>query len=312
MGYHGTVEPERMLERTGVKAVIKGEPEYAVLDICRGDNGSKIISRDFDLGELPVPAFHLLDFKRYFYEILGGNFALFETSRGCRFGCAFCNKIMYGKSLRTKSREQVFEEVSLAVEKYKVKNGYFIDLDFLSNKQMAEELCEYLIRKNYDFKWTCQSRPDLLEARILEKMKKAGCRIIHMGAEAPEQGALDRLNKNIDIRHIEKAVKLCRENGIRSFTFFLFGLPGETAEDREQALKFIIKLDPDFVSFHKLFPYKGTDLCLVGQGQDKDIDKFISRAFLKYYLRPSYLRRLNPNSILGGLRLMRGRLRTLR
>ena len=86
MGYHGTVASEDILKKTCAKAIIRGEPEDAVADIAHNmtlstvggvtfiDNG-RIISTpdrdDVDLKILPVPAFHLLDTKRYFYEILG-------------------------------------------------------------------------------------------------------------------------------------------------------------------------------------------------------------------------------------------------
>ncbi|MFC1630933.1 B12-binding domain-containing radical SAM protein [Candidatus Omnitrophota bacterium] len=327
IGYHGTVEPERILDLTGAKAVIRGEPEYTVSEICQNNNLSEIAGvsfkvngkikstpqrAPFDLKNLPLPSFHLLDFKKYFYEILGRSFALFEINRGCKFSCRFCNKVMYGEGLRTKSKEQVIEEVRLAVEKYNVKTGYFIDLDFLSNSEIVQALCEYLIEKKYKFKWTCQTRPDLVNREILEKMKKAGCRLIHMGIETGLQELSDSINKQISINKVKQAVKLCKKIGIRTLIFYMFGLPGETEEDREKTLCFIKELDADFISLHKLTPYKGTDIWKDRLRLNLDLDKFIGKAYAQYYLRPTYLFRLNLPIALGGLRLFFRRMVTLR
>ena len=90
MGYHGTVDPESILNITGAKAVIRGEPEDTVADICQNSDLFKVKGISFmkeggfisnsdreliDLKTLPLPAYHLLDTKKYFYEILGRNFA---------------------------------------------------------------------------------------------------------------------------------------------------------------------------------------------------------------------------------------------
>lgn len=327
VGYHGTVEPEKILDLTGAKAAIRGEPEYTVLEICQDNELSGIKSISFkkegriistpqrellNLRNLPSPSFHLLDFRRYFYEILGRNFALFEISRGCKFRCRFCNKVMYGEGVRTKSKEQIFEEVTLAIEKYNVKTGYFIDLDFLSNRKIVEELCGYLIKKKYDFKWTCQTRPNLLDIAILRKMKTAGCQLIHLGIETGLPEFFNYLNKNVDIDKIKKAIILCKKVDIKTLGFFLFGLPGETEEDKRKSLDFIKEINTDFVSFHKLYPYKGTEIFQDNFEFDAaDLDKFMRKALIKYYLRPSYLWRLNPTTILASLRLFYGRIKIL-
>lgn len=326
MGCHGTMEPEKMLSVTGAKAVIIGEPEYTVFEICQ--NGylpqiKGVVFKDnlnvsftpprepLDLRKISTPAFHLFDFRRYFYEILGRRFALFEISRGCKFRCRFCNKIMYGENLRVKSKEQVFREITLAVEKYNVKTGYFIDLDFFSNGKVVEELCEYLIEKNYRFKWTCQTRPDSLDIKTLKKWKKAGCQLIHLGVETGSRKLLSDFNKEMDLDKVKEVVKLCRVIGIKTLAFFLFGLPGETQQERDESFNFAKELNTDFISFHKVFPYQGSDIHQDNVRSNREIDKFIRSAFIGYYLRLSCLRRMDLGVFLRGLRLFFARLTTL-
>ena len=117
MGVHGTVRPDEMLDQTKAKAIIRGEPELTVLDICRSkslpdtdgitfkDNSSVIHTKErelLSLDDLPIPAFHLIDVRNYRYEILGNRFLLFEGSRGCPYPCIYCQKSMYGRQYRMK------------------------------------------------------------------------------------------------------------------------------------------------------------------------------------------------------------------
>lgn len=326
LGYHGTVEPEKILNLTKVKAVVIGEPEDAVRDICQNNelsgikgcafnNGSETVitsTREaVDLKTLPVPAYHLLNFGNYSYEILGDNFALFEISRGCKFNCKFCNKTMYGERLRSKSKDQILEEITLAVEKHGVKTGYFIDLDFLSVREIVEDICHYLIKKKYKFKWTCQTRPDCLDEEILRKMKMAGCKIVHMGIETGLQEKLNYFNKSITVEKMTEAVELCRKVGIKTFIFLLFDLPGETNRDREKTYNFAEQLDSDYVSFHRIFPYKGTDIYHDNFERDINLDKFIRKAFIKYYLNPCHLHRLGFPFLSQAMKLLWGRINSL-
>ncbi len=330
IGYHGTVEPERILDLTRAKAVIRGEPEFAVLEICQNNDLSKIKGISFknnnrfilnpdraliDLKTLPIPAYHLLDTKKYFYEILGKNFTLFEISRGCNYQCKFCNKIMYGKGLRAKSAKQVIEEVKTAIEEYNVKTAYFIDLDFLTNRKIVNQLCEFLIKKKYNFKWCCQTRPDSLDIETLREMKDAGCGLIHLGVESGIQQSLDYLGKNITIEEIRESVKICKQVGIKTLAFFLFGLPGETDEDRKQTFEFIKELNTEYISLHRISfykGYKGIDILQKNIKYEAAINKFICQSLLKYYLSPSYLYRIDISDVLGGLKLLWSRMGTLK
>ena len=187
-----------------------------------------------------------------------------------------------------------------------------MDLHFLTNRKVVNEVCDFLIKQQYNFTWTCSTRADSLDRDILLKMKAAGCRLVKMGVETGQQVLLDSVNKSLDLTKVEEAFQLCRSVGVQTLAFFLFGIPGETKEDREANLKFSKKLNPDFISFHKVIPYKGTTIAKRDfTAPDKDLLKMICRAYKEYYLRPSYLVRLPPSIYLASFRLFLGRLCTL-
>jgi len=326
MGYHGTVNPKSILAKTQAKAVIRGGPEYIVSDIAQNKdfsqidgisyrtNGTMVSNPDreeYDLKSFPPPAIHLLDFKKYFYEILGSQFALFEVGRGCNFGCKFCNRIMYEPKLRTKSKEQICQELKIAIEERGVKTGYFIDLEFLAYKGLIKEVCDFLIEQNYDFRWCCQTRADSLDQAILKKMQKAGCTLIHIGVESGIQKFLDMSGKNTTEEKLVNGVRMCQEVGIKTLAFFMFGFQGETPEDRNAIFQFSKKLNANFVSFHKVYPYLESDMYLQDITSNKEVDQYIRKAFFKYYLRFSYFRKENIIILIRSLRLFLGRLVTL-
>ncbi|HPB68989.1 MAG TPA: hypothetical protein PKU74_08810, partial [Candidatus Omnitrophota bacterium] len=75
-------------------------------------------------------------------------------------------------------------------------------------------------------------------------------------------------------------------------------------------LRFVQECDPDYVSFHKLYPYRAGAFYLPDLNENQEIDRFIRKAVLRYYLRPKILLRMNRRALLRSARLVLGRLRS--
>lgn len=275
MGAHGTVCPDEILEQTKAKAIIRGEPELTILDICRKiilkdidgitfkDGGSVIHTKDrelLSLDDLPLPAFHLIDIRNYRYEILGNRFLLFEGSRGCPYSCIYCQKSMYGRQYRMKSPEKLFHEVVYGIEKFRARSAYFIDLEFTLKRDFVVELCNKLIKRNISFHWTCQTRADTVDIDLLKLMKRAGCKVIHFGVETGSERIMKTIDKKISLTRIANGILMAKKVGIDQACFFMFGFPAETEEDRLKTIAFAKILNPTYASFHKVTPYPGTPL----------------------------------------------------
>jgi anaerobic magnesium-protoporphyrin IX monomethyl ester cyclase len=318
MGYHGTVFPEIILNKTGVKAVILGEPEGAVLELAGGSgfssvkgiaylkDGKPILNGErepLDLNSLPVPAFDLVDTKKYFYELLGNDFALFETSRGCPCSCSFCSKAMTGGGPRRKNLERVFAEIEFAVFGCGAKSAYFFDLDFGLDREYSERICDYLIEKRIGLRWCCQTCVSGFDERLLLKMKKAGCRLVHCGIESGSDRVLKSIRKNISREETKKYIKSIKKCGMEVLCFFMFGFPGETEREMRETTSFALELNCDYASFHIATPYPGTGIpgdaqgCSGGLSMEdcfpvnnfRTLKKTVRGALLKFYGRPAYL-----------------------
>jgi len=323
MGAHGSLFPQEMLHRTGARAVVVGEPEETLLSLITQTNWRSIPGVAFNknsttvftgppspvnLKGLPIPSFHLIDPSRYDYELMGRPLLLFETSRGCPYNCSFCLKVMYGKGVRVKPSEQVIAEIDRAVAIAGPCYGYFMDLEFTSNRSHAMEMCDQLISRNYPFSWCCQTRADSVDAELLRRMKRAGCRLIHFGVESGSPRILDSTKKKIDLEAIQRGIRLTKEAGIETACFFMFGFPGELASEMEETLIFAKKLNPTYASFHAATPYPGTGIGAMAQQflnepvpgmsfplycPDHDplvLDSMVRRSYRSYYLRISQIR----------------------
>jgi anaerobic magnesium-protoporphyrin IX monomethyl ester cyclase len=114
------------------------------------------------------------------------------------------------------------------------------------------------IQKKHDFKWTCQTRFDLIDEELLGKMKGAGCDLIHFGVEAASDKALRALGKGITVDKIQAGMEMMKRLNMRSACFFLIGAFGSTEKDVQEIIKFSMKINPTYALFHIAIPYPGT------------------------------------------------------
>ncbi|MFZ5955039.1 MAG: B12-binding domain-containing radical SAM protein [Nanoarchaeota archaeon] len=256
-----------------------GDPEFTLLDVANKKsfrdikglvyrNKDKVIKnkpRELikDLDELPFPARHLLDlqiYKRMPHEsLIEPNFDIAVT-RGCPFNCTFCLlKVTSGKNRRTRSPEKAVEEVEI-LKRMGARQVHFQDPVLTLNKEWSEKFCNLLIEKNFGVIWSCQTRVDCIDEKLLKLMKKAGCRSILYGIESLDQNILDNIKKGVKVEDIIRIIKITKQIGIETRCSLMLGLPGETKESFEAILDKLIKLSPAFAQFHATVAFPGTEL----------------------------------------------------
>jgi len=324
MGAHVSERPETSLKATGARAAIIHEPELTILDICQRDlyagqrgvatleNGRIVKGPEVEflneMDAMPYPAFHHLPMRRYYYEVMGRDFAILESSRGCPYRCTFCYLGMYGPAFRQKSVERFVDEVEWAVRTHGLRNIYFMDLEFALNKKFVIPFCEALIKRDLGLHWCCQTRVNDVSDEVLSLMKRAGCKLIHFGVEAGTEHVLAATNKKITKADAERAMRLMKKYEMQSILFMNLGFPGETIEDMDATIDFAIRLNPTFVSFHLIVPFPGTKLAEMVGIDEKDLppelypqfnDKAtvdlptlkrqLRKAYRRFYLRPGYM-----------------------
>jgi radical SAM superfamily enzyme YgiQ (UPF0313 family) len=324
LGSHGTVRPEEMLTLTGADAVVRGEPEAIVRALIaaghpRGVAGTTWVNDGMPVHEpdahairlvdLPAPDLSRLPMDRYYYEVLGDHFTLFEMSRGCASECSFCLLDTYGVGVRRKPLDHLIAEVRHAVEAHGVRTAYFIDLEFTVLRAQVLDLCRALVALRLPLTWCCQTRLDLVDDELLDWMRRAGCRLIHAGVEAGSDRVLAATGKGLTLAQIRDGHQRIRAAGIETALFFLFGLPGMTRADAADIERLAHELAPTYPLFHVAAPYPGTamynsvttgstwrfsDDGVFPEGVEgpltlPEIKALVRGAYRRYYLRPRYV-----------------------
>lgn len=89
---------------------------------------------------------------------------------------------------------------------------------------------------------------DLADADVVRGLARGGCAMLQLGFESASAGLLERMNKGVDPMRFPTILSNLREAGIKSYVYLLFGLPGETDEDRESSLQLCAGNRPDFLN----------------------------------------------------------------
>lgn len=277
-GPHVSDFPRECVGLLGVDAVVKGEGQKPMKDLCdawergespRGIPGTMAHPDDpvpeqdvyfsNNLDDYPIIDRRLVDYQRY-YDVMGqgGIFTTLISSRGCPYRCTFCNTPRHRYRVMSPGRVCDELEACLALG---IREFYFVDDTFNITNQRVIDLCDEILRRKLSLSWTVRFRVKGVNRELLLKMKAAGCSRIQFGVEQGTEEGLLRLKKDVTVREIESAFRLCREVGIRTVAYFMIGTPTErTREDVKDTVDYSIRLDPDFVMFNILTPFPGTTL----------------------------------------------------
>jgi anaerobic magnesium-protoporphyrin IX monomethyl ester cyclase len=247
-----------------VKEIGQGNPLQEILGIVYRKNGAivKNSKRSFlqDMDILPFPARHLLNNSLYTRPDTDEMMTSIQTNKGCPAGCVYCLvKSVAGEKIASRSPEKIAEEMEICKKEYGIKNFYFRSDTFTFNKDWMIEVCKEIINKKMDVNWCCNSRVDTIDKERIEWLKKAGCWMIGFGTESGDQRILDEMRKGTTLKQAEEAVELCSRHGIKTYLFWVMGLPWEDEVSIKNTIKFAKRLKGDFAEFHIAYPFPGTE-----------------------------------------------------
>jgi radical SAM superfamily enzyme YgiQ (UPF0313 family) len=138
-------------------------------------------------------------------------------------------------------------------------------------------LCELIIKRfENGISFDCQARADNVDDEVLAIMKRAGCRLLHVGIESASDRLLSLVRKGETLQQIIDGVRLIQKHGIQVSGTFILGFPTETSEERKAAYELAKELDLAYVRFNNATPYPGTKLYEMAktQGQFLPGDKW--------------------------------------
>ncbi len=171
-------------------------------------DGQKIVvnpSREFirNLDEVAFPNYGIFGVdKMDVYPI--------STTRGCPYGCIFCFCNL-GKKWRTRSIENVIEEIRIAKNRYGAKLFHICDPSFNIDIGRVERFCKRLIEEKLDMPWVIQGfRADRMTEDMIHWMSKANCGRIWVGIETLDENDFKNVNKGENLDDIKEGIALIK------------------------------------------------------------------------------------------------------
>lgn len=292
-GAHVSVCPEEVLGTGVVDFAAIGEGEGTALDLVRaletgaptdriggllstgtGGRVTGVAERDriSDLDTIPMPRRDLLPMDAYIshQQILKGSINSMRhptttmiTSRGCPENCVFCAiRCTWGRKWVGRSPDRIVEEIEFLKDRYGIREIDFLDDSISVSKKRLRELCELMIERRVDVKWTTPNGIAIwsLDDDILRLMKRAGCYRLTFGMESGDPETLKFIRKRYTFDRALHIISFANHIGLWTIGTFILGFPYETREQMENTIRFAIESKLDLAIFYCAAPFPGTDL----------------------------------------------------
>ena len=222
------------------------------------------LQRIKDLDALPVPDRSLLSYKGYGTQWYGFKFpdipplATMSSSRGCPWHCVFCSCTrMFGNRLRTRSAENVFQELR-QLYRDGFRAAFFFDDNFTGNVERVTRLCRLILEHDLKMYLACAGVLQNVPDATLKLMHQAGFDVIFVGVESGSDAQLKRYKKPTTSRKLADDIQRARKANIAVIASFITGEAGETAADHEATKEFVRNVRPFFAEINPLMVHPGS------------------------------------------------------
>lgn len=284
-GPQATAMPEKTLAWSGADAVVAGEAEDIIVPLVEAmleraepklpgvftsNNATgNILNRMAPppaLDALPLPAWDLVDMKRYFALHSTATpspwrYATIVMSRGCPWHCVFCHN-MHGKKLRKRSVEHINAELeyhlrtlgSAAIEI--LDDTPNLDLDW------AKSVLERFLRTNGRLRpaYTGGLRTDRMDLEFIRLMAAAKTAFANLAFESGDPEVQKLIKKHLDLEAARRNASMIVREGIYCNGTFMLGFPGETLEQMLKTVRYALSLPIPQALFFRVVPLPGSEL----------------------------------------------------
>jgi radical SAM superfamily enzyme YgiQ (UPF0313 family) len=342
-GPHFNTNPEDIFSYFDIDFVVRGEGEETFLELLQSmrdpshyKNIKGLVFRDADgtvirneyrelnhnLDDLPFPGYDDLYEGQPSYGhpySKTGRMLTMITSRGCPFQCAFCDTPnIHGRKVRSRSVDNVLEEIKHLQKQYGVKEFSFKDSNFHMNKTWVSEFSDKIARERIDISFFANYRAEVMcMDGYLEPLKEAGCSLIFTGIESIDPSVRNILGKRTTMEQIVKADETIKRLNMKSLYAFMFGSPGDTEEILRDNINFAVKANPFLILIQPTMAFPGTDLydhalknnllrdpkwfysflspkaydpfparMMMENLPPEKVDKYVRLAYFEFYMRP--------------------------
>jgi Fe-S oxidoreductase len=288
-GAHATLQPEGIISGP-FDALCIGEGEYPTLELCnqlasqqqpqgianlwiKRPDGSieKNSTREFiqDLDSLPYPNHEMW---KPWIKIKDNDEMAILAGRGCPYNCTYCSnhalrKVAAGKYVRTRSPENILEEIIFIYNNYPHRKIAFEIETLDCFRDWTTQLCDKLrtfnasIRDPITYSTNYRINPNTIDKNLFKELEKANFKAINIGLESGNERIRSNiLKRNYSNNDFFMVVSLAREHGLKIFVYNMIGLPEESLHDHKETVQLNRQCQPDGHYTGIYYPYPGTEL----------------------------------------------------
>jgi radical SAM superfamily enzyme YgiQ (UPF0313 family) len=210
-------------------------------DLNDGNPKHKYSSEEWaDITTTPLPLWDIFNIKNYTSMNL-------QYSRGCPYDCDFCDiTVLYGRRPRTKTKEQVIDELDALYFTGWRGPVFFVDDNFIGNKaklkrEILPAIAEWMEKRKNPFYLNTEASINLADDDILmQLMVKAGFEAVFIGIETMHEESLVECNKSQNRnRDLISSVKKIQQAGLEVQGGFIVGFDNDPPSIFEKLTNFI-------------------------------------------------------------------------
>ena len=105
-----------------------------------------------------------------------------------------------GKKFRSRSPDNVVDEIEELIDQYQINDIGFMDDTFMLNKRRANDIANEIKARDLDLSFVASSRVDSVDQNLLQNLKNSGLKTIYYGVESGSQRILDLMKKGITLK----------------------------------------------------------------------------------------------------------------
>ncbi|MGX9889465.1 RiPP maturation radical SAM C-methyltransferase [Streptomyces sp. NPDC002276] len=155
-----------------------------------------------------------------------------EGARGCWWGekhhCTFCGLNGSAMTFRSKSPQTYLEEILTLAERHHVLD--FFAVDNILEMSYLDSVLDRLADAPFDLRIQYEVKSNMKLSQI-SQMRRAGVVSVQPGIESLSTRVLKIMDKGVSGPHNVRFLRDAESNGLSVAWNYLYGFPGETAED---------------------------------------------------------------------------------
>lgn len=214
-----------------------------------------------DIDAQPWPSRDSVPIRRYLQtwrEHHGAGSVSLITARGCPYDCQWCSHAVYGRTHRRRKPVSVVDELEWILNSYGPDMIWMADDVFTIHHGWLFQYAAEMKRRGLKIPFECISRADRLNPGVVALLAELGCHRIWIGSESGSQRILDAMHRGVSVEQVQSAVQLCKDNGIQTGMFLMWGYEGEELSDIEATIDHVKHTGPDVFLTTVAYPIRGT------------------------------------------------------